>query len=104
MPHSTIRRIRRRIDRLDRQIVALLNRRANLSLLIGQLKQGAGLPLFHRQREHEIARNVQRANRGPLSNRALRHLYDLLLRTTRAAVRRSLRKAPAPAAPRKGSR
>lgn len=72
--------------------MALLNRRARLSLAIGRRKRELGIPLFIRAREREIARNVRRANRGPLSGRALTQLYADLLRLTRLAVRASLRR------------
>ena len=84
-------RLRRRIDAIDREIVALLNRRAKLSLAVGRLKRARGLPLFHREREGEIARNVRRENRGPLTDGAIQHLFEELLRVTRVAVRRVLR-------------
>lgn len=87
----SIRTLRREIDRLDRQLVRLLNQRAKYSLAIGRLKQRAGLPLFIHKREQEIARNIARANRGPLPDHALQHLYGELLQHTRAMVRRALR-------------
>ena len=83
--------LRRKIDKLDRALVKLLNRRANYSLHIGRLKQRVGLPLFIHKREQEIARNLSRANRGPLPDHALQHLYEQLLQHTRAMVRRALR-------------
>lgn len=84
---------RNQIDALDRRLVRLLNDRARLSLAIGRLKRRAGLPLFIHAREREIARNVRRANRGPLSDRALVALYDSLLLLTRKMVRRELARA-----------
>jgi chorismate mutase len=50
----------------------------------------AGLRLFQHAREREIARNVARANRGPLTGQALERLWKDLLQQTRAAVRRAL--------------
>jgi chorismate mutase / prephenate dehydratase len=85
-----IQTLRRTIDALDRELVRTLNARARLSLAIGRHKRRAGLPLFIHAREREIARNIRRANRGPLSDRALNAFFDLLLRKTRAMVRREL--------------
>ncbi|HEV8384601.1 MAG TPA: chorismate mutase, partial [Candidatus Acidoferrales bacterium] len=87
----SVQSLRREIDRLDRAVVTLLNRRAKYSLAIGRMKQREGLPLFIHKREQAIARNIARANRGPLSDRALKHLYEQLLQHTRAMVRRALR-------------
>jgi chorismate mutase len=86
-----IRAIRREIDELDRKLVRLLSRRAEHSLTIGRAKVKEGLPLFHRKREQEIARNVAHSNPGPLSNFAIQHLWQEILQQTRAAVRRALR-------------
>ncbi len=87
----TIQGLRRKIDELDRRLVALLSERAKCSLAVGRIKKREGLPLFHRKREQEIARNVARANRGPLSNYSVQHLWQEILQQTRAAVRIELR-------------
>jgi chorismate mutase len=87
----TIAGWRRKIDELDRALVRLLSRRARCSLTIGRLKRAAGMRLFHHAREREIARNVARANRGPLPDGAVQHLFEEILRVTRATVRESLR-------------
>ena len=83
---------RHKIDALDRKLVKLLNARAHCSLAIGRLKRAAGLPLFHRKRERQIAENVRHANRGPLPDHALEHIFEQILRATRKAVRNSLRR------------
>jgi chorismate mutase/prephenate dehydratase len=88
----SIARWRKRIDEIDRKLVRLLNRRAECSLAVGRIKDAAGLRLFHRQREREISQNVIRANRGPLTGRALDRLFTELLRLTRVTVRAALRK------------
>lgn len=87
-----IARIRKKIDAIDRELVRLLGVRARHSLEIGRMKQAAGMRLFHRKREQEIAHNVARVNGGPLSDRAVQHLWEQILQHTRAAVRNHLRK------------
>ena len=86
----SIAKQRRQIDAIDRKLVKLLNARARRSLVIGRAKQAAGLPLFHRQRERQIAENVRHANGGPLPDAALEHIFEQILRATRKAVRRML--------------
>jgi chorismate mutase len=85
-----IKALRREIDKLDRELVKLLNQRANHSLSIGRLKQRNNLPLFIRKREQEIARNIRQANQGPLPNPTIEHLFAQLLQHTRAMVRKAL--------------
>jgi chorismate mutase len=101
MPDARIRSLRLRIDALDRALVRLLNRRAQYSLAVGRIKRALGLPLFIHAREREIAANVRRANRGPLSHRALNHLFDELLRLTRVTVRKALHRGHSAAKRRK---
>ena len=92
MNTQQIDRIRLKIDALDRQLVTLLNRRAEHSLAIGEMKRAAGMRLFNHAREREIARNVARSNRGPLTDHAIQHLWVQILQLTRGAVRRALHK------------
>ncbi len=92
MKAASIARMRRQIDALDRELVALLNRRARLSLGIGRMKRVAGLRLFNHAREREIERRVALANQGPLSDPAVQRLWREILRQTRGAVRAALRK------------
>lgn len=87
-----ILKLRRKIDEIDREMVRLLGQRARYSLEIGRMKQAGGMRLFHRKREQGIAHNVARANRGPLPDRAVQHLWEQILQHTRAAVRIHLRK------------
>lgn len=86
----SISKWRHQIDAIDRRLVKLLSARARLSLAIGRLKRAKGWPLFHRQRERQIAENVRQANRGPLPDAALEHIFEQVLRATRKTVRHTL--------------
>lgn len=59
-----IERLRRDIDALDDQLLALVNRRADLARRIGALKRAA--PAYRPERETEILRRVVERNPGPL--------------------------------------
>jgi len=78
---------RRRIDEIDRQLVELLNARSHCALEIGKLKQAAKLPLYQPEREKEVLQNAERANPGPLSNAAIRRLFERIIDEARAAER-----------------
>ena len=49
---------RREIDRIDRQIMNLLNRRALTVRRVGELKARAGIPIVDLEREDEVLRRV----------------------------------------------
>ena len=70
---AEIQKHREQIDEIDREIVALLNKRAGHSLVIRGLKPGA-------RREEEIFARVDSYNEGPLYNENLREIYATILK------------------------
>lgn len=71
---------RRRIDEIDKELVALLNKRAGHSLVIRGLKPEAKMGLFDAKREEEIFAKVTAYNEGPLYNENLREIYETILK------------------------
>ena len=83
---------RRRIDELDRKLVELLNERSQCALEIGKLKQAANLPLYQPEREKEVLENAERNNHGPLTDAAIRRLFERIIDENRAAERSAMHK------------
>jgi chorismate mutase len=81
---------RRRIDEIDRKLVALLNERSHCALEIGKLKQAQNLPLYQPDREREVLENAERANPGPLSDAAIRRLFERIIDEARSAEREAM--------------
>jgi chorismate mutase/prephenate dehydratase len=80
-----LRRLRRRIDALDRRIVALLNERASVARDAGRAKAAAGRRAIRdAEREREILLRISMANEGPLPQAELLALYRRLFVATRA--------------------
>jgi chorismate mutase len=80
-----LRRLRRRIDALDRRIVALLNERASAARDAGRAKTAAGRRAIRdAEREREILLRVSMANEGPLPQAQLLAVYRRLFVATRA--------------------
>ena len=75
--------LRRRIDRVDARLLALLNQRAGLAVRVGRLKQRSGTRSFDPARERAILRRMADANGGPLSREAVRTVYREILRQSR---------------------
>ena len=78
---------RRKIDEIDRKLVELLNERSKCALEIGKLKQQANLPLYQPDREKEVIENAERNNQGPLSDAAIRRLFERIIDEARSAER-----------------
>ena len=87
-PGAPLAEVRRRIDRLDLQLLGLLTHRACLALEIGRIKRRKKWPLFDARREAFVLSHVMAANRGPLSARAVRHVFQAILSECRRRERR----------------
>jgi chorismate mutase/prephenate dehydratase len=80
-----LRRLRRRIDALDRRIVRLLNERAELARAAGHAKAAAGRRAVRDpEREREVLLRVTMANTGPMSQADLIAVYRRLMSVARA--------------------
>jgi chorismate mutase len=78
---------RRRIDEIDKKLVELFNARSLCALEIGKLKQAAKIPLYQPDRENEVLENAERNNPGPLTDAAIRRLFERIIDEARAAER-----------------
>ena len=67
--------LRQRIDEIDRQLVTLLNERAEVVIEVGKLKQKTNGPIYAPHREKEVFHRIETANEGPLPNRTLRAIW-----------------------------
>lgn len=79
--------LRKHIDDIDAQLVALLSARAACALEIGRVKKAAGMPLYQPARENEVLDHVQRVNVGPLDNGAIRRLFERIIDEARRLER-----------------
>ncbi len=81
----SILELRKAIDRLDQQIVRLLNERTRRALEIGALKSRHGEEIFAPHRERAVLQRVTRLNKGPLTDEGLRAIYREIISGARAA-------------------
>lgn len=86
----TLEELRQRIDVLDRQLVELLSERARAAQMIGHLKAATSLPVYEPAREKVIFANVREANKGPLPDIELVHIYERIIDVMRALQRNEL--------------
>ena len=82
---AELARLRAEIDELDRELVALLNRRAEAARAAGRAKVAAGRRAVRDDgREREVLLRVAMANEGPLPQADLLAIYRRLFRAMRA--------------------
>lgn len=76
--------LRGQIDKLDLQILEVLNKRAAVAAQIGKVKADAGGEVFSAAREEEVMNNVLGANGGPLDAVTLRAIFRELISGSRS--------------------
>jgi chorismate mutase len=86
----TIEELRQRIDRLDEQLVELLNERAHCALEIGKLKKSLGLEVYQPDREAEVLRHVRShgmETSSPLEGDAIVRVFERIIDEARRIER-----------------
>lgn len=78
-PQGNLDDLRDQIDRADRQLVELLNRRAEIVAKVGLVKQRDGVPIYAPHREAAVLKKAIDLNNGPLPDRAIEGIYRELM-------------------------
>lgn len=68
-PHdasASLADLRVQIDALDQQLLGLLNQRAHVAELVGEIKKREGTPFFRPDRVAQVIDKMERSNQGPL--------------------------------------
>jgi chorismate mutase len=75
------------IDEIDRQIVALINKRTLVVEEIGRVKREAQLPIYEPKREEQVFANITSANHGPITPEAVRRIFERIIDEMRTIQR-----------------
>jgi chorismate mutase len=78
-----LERWRTEIDRLDSQLLQLLNQRARIACELGAVKIAAGLPAYDGRRERQVLARVCAENQGPLESESVANIFRRIILETR---------------------
>ncbi|QDL37026.1 prephenate dehydratase [Rhodoferax sediminis] len=81
---KTLAQLRTQIDAADRELLALLNRRAELANEVGEIKRAEGSPVFRPEREAEVIHGLQSSNPGPLKPGNVASIWREIMSACRA--------------------
>ena len=81
---SDLLAFRNQIDALDRDLLALLNRRAALALQVGELKKREGSVAFRPEREAQVIEGLKARNPGPLKSESVAPIWREIMSACRA--------------------
>jgi chorismate mutase len=86
---------RKKIDELDLKLVELINQRAAAAREIGKLKNDTNLPIYEPDREKRILENVKHANRGPLPDSEIQHVFERIIDVMRKLQQQEIHRSKA---------
>jgi chorismate mutase-like protein len=78
---------RNRIDEIDIAILKLINQRTQVVEQIGRVKRELNLPIYEPKREDDVFRNVTQNNPGPLSQDAVKRVFERIIDEMRTVQR-----------------
>ncbi len=81
---AAMKSLRANIDKLDLQILKLINERAALASEIGKIKNDQGAEVFSPAREEEVLKNVLDSSKGPLDEATIRAVFREIMSGSRA--------------------
>jgi chorismate mutase/prephenate dehydratase len=81
---NSLKNLRAAIDKLDAQILKLVNERAGLASEIGRIKNDQGAEVFSPAREEEVLQNVLALSKGPLDPATVRAVFREIMSGSRA--------------------
>lgn len=77
-----IQKLRRAIDKLDQDLINILNKRTKLAIKIGRIKERLNKSVYMPAREQQVYDRIKKINKGPLSNNALIAVYREIMSGT----------------------
>jgi len=80
---------RKKIDEVDLTLVDLLNERAKHAVQIGEIKHQLKQAVYAPEREQEVLERVIKYNKGPLSNEAIKRMFEYIIDESRRLEKHS---------------
>lgn len=80
---ASLKSLRTNIDEIDKQIMDLINRRANVSIEVGRHKATTGAPVYRPMRETKLLDKLTALNGGPIPDAHLRNIYREIMASSR---------------------
>ena len=83
-PNPALLALRTQIDRIDQELLALLNQRATLALDVGALKKNEGSVAFRPEREAQVIDGLKATNPGPLGTDSVAPIWREIMSACRS--------------------
>ncbi len=75
--------LREKIDKIDPQILKLINDRLEIGKKVGQIKNKTGSKILDKSREQKVIDKLSKINEGPADLELLRYIFNVIITATR---------------------
>ncbi len=82
MEKESLIELRSEIDKVNLEILNLLNKRATLVEKVTTIKNEQGIDFFDPVREIEMVEKLFKSNKGPLYNELIKEIYNVIFNTS----------------------
>ena len=80
---QSMKPLREEIDKINHELLVLLNKRARFAQQIGEIKKINGISTLNETREKEIVERMILANDGPLTDYDVVFLFETIMKVCR---------------------
>ncbi len=87
-----LKELRSGIDKIDEDIVSLLNKRTLYSIMAGRIKHALKLPHYNPEREKKIREKINNYLEEPLTKESLQRVYERIIDESRAVQKNDIEK------------
>ncbi len=77
-----LKKLRKRIDLLDKKLVEIINQRVKIALEIAQIKRKKGLSFYSPEREAQVLKRIKKLNPGVIPDETLEFLFTQIMSVT----------------------
>ena len=75
MKPKNLNKLRKEIDKIDAELISMINKRGAISCEIGRIKKSKNQPVYSPDRESQVYAGVQKKSKGPMGTGSLKAVY-----------------------------
>ena len=80
---NDLKGLRDQIDRIDADVLSLINQRLEIGQKVGRIKKEKGGQILDRSRERKVIEKLSKINQGPADKELLKYIFNVIITATR---------------------
>ncbi len=80
--HAELKRLRDELDLVNAELLALINKRGEIAVEIGEVKRAQGIDRYDPVRERQMLESIAASNHGPFETGRLQHVFKEIFKAS----------------------